>query len=104
MGQAVNSPPPARNARLFSTTLINTANFTQPFPLLTVGFSDINGKPLAQRRFTPREYLSNSIDLAAGMEPDLPVRVELELVDPGKAAVNYEFHRELDPRNTRPLT
>ena len=66
-------------------------------------FSDINGKKIAQRRFTPREYLHNSIDLAAGMTPDTPVRIELELVDPGKAAVNYEFQPELDPRNTRSL-
>jgi len=104
IGREVRSHPSARKALIASTTLINNANFVQPFPLLTVVFSDINGKPMAQRRFTPREYLSSSVDLAAGMTPDLPVRIELELVDPGKAAVNYEFQPELDPRNTRPLT
>lgn len=104
IGREVRSHPSARKALIASTTLINNASFVQPFPLLTVVFADINGKPMAQRRFTPREYLSNNIDLAAGMTPDLPVRIELELVDPGKAAVNYEFHAELDPRNTRPLT
>lgn len=104
IGREVRSHPTARKALIASTTLINNADFVQPFPLLTVIFSDINGKKIAQRRFTPREYLHNSVDLAAGMMPDTPVRVELELVDPGKAAVNYEFHTELDPRNTRPLT
>jgi hypothetical protein len=104
IGREVRSHPSARKALIASTTLINNADFVQPFPLLTVIFSDINGKKIAQRRFTPREYLHNSIDLAAGMTPDTPVRIELELVDPGKAAVNYEFHTELDPRNTRPLS
>ena len=103
IGREVRSHPTARKALIASTTLINNADFVQPFPLLTVIFSDINGKKIAQRRFTPREYLHNSIDLAAGMTPDTPVRIELELVDPGKAAVNYEFQPELDPRNTRSL-
>ena len=104
IGRDVRSHPTARNALVVSTTLINNASFVQPFPLLTMTFSDINGTKIAQRRFTPREYLHNDTDLAAGMTPDMPVRVELELVDPGKAAVNYEFRAEVDPRRTRPLT
>lgn len=104
IGRDVRSHPTARKSLVVSTTLINNATFVQPFPLLTMVFSDINGTKIAQRRFTPREYLHNSIDLAAGMTPDMPVRVELELVDPGKAAINYEFHAEVDPRRTRPLS
>jgi hypothetical protein len=103
IGRDVRSHPTARKALVVSTTLINNASFVQPFPLLTMTFSDINGTKIAQRRFTPREYLHNDIDLAAGMTPDMPVRVDLELVDPGKAAVNYEFRAEVDPRRTRPL-
>ncbi|HHI91915.1 MAG TPA: DUF3426 domain-containing protein [Gammaproteobacteria bacterium] len=104
IGRDVRSHPSADNALIVSTTLINTATFAQPFPLLTMVFSDINGKKIAQRRFTPREYLSNTVDLNTGMTPDMPIRIDLELVDPGKAAVNYEFHAEIDPRQTRPLT
>ncbi len=104
IGRDVRSHPTARKALVVSTTLINNASFVQPFPLLTITFSDITGSKIAQRRFTPREYLHNDIDLAAGMTPDMPVRVELEIVDPGKAAVNYEFRAEVDPRRTRPLT
>lgn len=104
IGRDVRTHPTARKALVVSTTLINNANYMQPFPLLTMVFSDINGIKIAQRRFTPREYLHNDIDLTAGMTPDMPVRVELELVDPGKSAVNYEFHAEVDPRRTRPLS
>ncbi len=104
IGRDVRSHPSADKALIVSTTLINTATFVQPFPLLTMMFSDINGTKIAQRRFTPREYLSNTVDLDTGMMPDMPIRIDLELVDPGKAAVNYEFHAETDPRQTRPLT
>lgn len=104
IGREVRSHPSENQALIASTTLINNAPFVQPFPLLTLVFSDINGKQLARRRFTPREYLDNSVDLTVGMVPDTPVRIELELVDPGKAAVNYEFHTEPNPRTTRPLT
>ncbi len=104
IGRDVRSHPSADKALIVSTTLINTATFVQPFPLLTMVFSDINGTKIAQRRFMPREYLSNTVDLDTGMPPDMPIRIDLELVDPGKAAVNYEFHAEADPRQTRPLT
>ncbi|MCF6258246.1 MAG: zinc-ribbon and DUF3426 domain-containing protein [Gammaproteobacteria bacterium] len=104
IGRDVRSHPSADEALIVSTTLINTATFVQPFPLLTMMFSDINGTKIAQRRFTPREYLSNTVDLDTGMMPNMPIRIDLELVDPGKAAVNYEFHAEADPRQTRPLT
>jgi len=104
IGRDVRSHPSADKALIASTTLINNASFVQPFPLLTMVFSDINGTKIAQRRFTPREYLSNTVDLTTGMVPDMPIRIDLELVDPGKAAVNYEFYAEIDPRQTRPLT
>lgn len=98
IGRDVRSHPTANNALIAGTTIINNAKFSQPYPLLTLTFSDITGTMIAQRRFTPREYLNSDTDISAGMTPDLPVQVELELVDPGKNAVNFEFHAESDPR------
>ncbi len=103
IGRDVRTHPTARQALIASTTIINNARFAQPYPLLTLVFSDINGTLLAQRRFMPREYLPRDIDISAGMTPDLPVQIELELADPGKAAVNYEFHAEADPRSTQSI-
>jgi len=97
----VRSHPSTKGGLIAATTLINNAPFPQPFPLLTLTFSDINGKRLAQRRFTPDEYLGADTDPGTGMPPDIPVPVELELVDPGKAAVNFEFRAEPDPRAAR---
>jgi predicted Zn finger-like uncharacterized protein len=97
LGWDVRSHPVAAKALVASTTLINNARFAQPYPLLELRFSDINGTPLAQRRFKPREYLPAGTDFQAGMGPGIPVQVELELMDPGSAAVNFEFHAVTDP-------
>lgn len=97
LGWDVRSHPVAAKALVANTTLINNARFAQPYPLLELRFSDINGTPLAQRRFKPREYLPAGTDFQAGMPPDIPMQVELELMDPGSAAVNFEFHAVTDP-------
>lgn len=94
LGWDVRTLPDTPQALLASTTLVNKTPAMLPYPLLTLRFSDINGAPLAQRRFLPREYLPTDTDIKAGMTPDTPVMVELALVDPGKKAVNFEFHTE----------
>lgn len=102
IGRDVRTHPSAENALIAGTTIINNARFPQPYPLLTLTFSSMTGTRLAERQFTPREYLKSGTDIQAGMTPDLPVQVELELVDPGKDAVNFEFHAESDPRAITP--
>lgn len=97
LGWDVRSHPIAAKALVASTTLINNAAFAQPYPLLELRFSDMNGTPLAQRRFKPREYLPTGTDFHAGMPPDTPIQVKLELMDPGSAAVNFEFHAIPNP-------
>ena len=99
IGRDVRSHPTSKKALIAGTTIINNASYAQPFPLLTLTFSDITGTKLAQRRFTPREYLRSGADIAAGMPSETPIQVELHLVDPGKAAVNFEFIAEIDPRS-----
>lgn len=104
IGRDVRTHPKAARALIAGTTLINNAKFNQPYPLLTLTFSDMTGTVLAQRRFTPREYLKPGTNIKAGMTPDVPVQVELELIDPGKNAVNFEFRAEADPRSIHPHT
>jgi len=83
--------PKVANALTVSVSLLNTAPFTQPFPGLELRFYDLNHQPLAQRRFTPRQYLPTGIKVDQGLPPRTPLAITLELVDPGKRAVNYEF-------------
>ena len=87
----VVSHPNAENALLITTTIKNIADFNQPFPNMVLTFSDINEKLVARRTFTPEEYLAKDVSIEQGMEVGVPVKVILEIVDPGEEAVNFQF-------------
>lgn len=78
-------------ALIISATLVNDAGFTQPFPVLEISLGDLQGRQVALRRFRPAVYLPDSVNVEAGMAPDSRVQVSLEVVDPGKSAVAFEF-------------
>lgn len=83
--------PNAKNALLINATFINRAAFKQPYPDLQVTLSDLSGAVVAQRNFTPAEYLGELNSPYLLMPSEQPVRIALEVIDPGKDAVNYEF-------------
>lgn len=87
----VQSDPDHSNALLIDATLINEADFPQPFPLLEIRFSDLNNQLIAGRRFRPGEYLAADISPQSGMPPHQAVHITLEIVDPGKDAVSFQF-------------
>lgn len=87
----VESHPSRANALLIDATLVNQADFTQPYPLLELRFSDLNNQLVAGRRFRPEEYLPPTTSVRAGMPPQQPVHITLEIVDPGKDAVSFQF-------------
>lgn len=89
--RVVASHPDRPNALLIDATLVNQADFPQPYPLLELRFSDLNNQLLAGRRFRPREYLAAGTAINAGMPPHQPVHIVLEIVDPGKDAVSFLF-------------
>ncbi|HKK05931.1 MAG TPA: DUF3426 domain-containing protein [Gammaproteobacteria bacterium] len=93
----VRSDPKAKGALRISATIINNASFAQPYPDLLVTLYDLTGTVVAQRQFKPGEYLAQTPKALAqykadkGMPTDTPVNIELEVADPGKQAINYEF-------------
>jgi len=76
--------------------LINTAEFNQPFPPLALRFSDLNDQVVAERVFQPNEYLRGELAGAKEMPVGQPVQLNLELADPGEAAVNYRAYIPAD--------
>lgn len=82
--------PRHQNALLVRATIVNKASFTQPFPILQLSLSDIEGNVLARGRFTPQQYLLDGGG-SQPMAPQLPVKIKLEVVDPDEKAVNFEF-------------
>jgi len=93
----VRSDPNAKGALLITATIINNASFAQPYPGLLVTLYDLTGTVVAQRQFKPGEYLAQTPKALAqyradkDMPTDTPVNIELEVADPGKQAINYEF-------------
>lgn len=87
----IHSHPTVKGALLINATFVNTADFTQPYPILQISLSDISGNVVAQRRLQPQEYLGDGVDIGQGLSPRTPVHVVLEVVDPGRDAVGFQF-------------
>lgn len=88
-GLVVRSHPQLDNALAVDAVLTNTAAFAQPFPLLLLQFTDLDGEPVAGRRFRPEEYLGGEAIGTPLMPVGRPVHIGLELADPGPRAINY---------------
>ena len=77
---------------MVSGTIVNQAEFEQDFPLVELRFENIRGQSIAGRRFKPEEYLGIPKDQLKKMQPGNPVSFNIELIDPGKDVVSYEFN------------
>jgi predicted Zn finger-like uncharacterized protein len=87
----VRKHPRITGALLINATLVNRADFPQPYPVLEVTFSNSAGTPVAARRFRPAEYLGDQADIKAGMPVNTSLQVMLEIEDPGEDAVSFKF-------------
>lgn len=87
----VRAHPSVPGALIISATMVNQADFTQPYPGLEISLSDLQGRQVAARSFQPDTYLPDDVDIARGIAPDGRVQVSLEVVDPGDEAVAFEF-------------
>ena len=87
----VFSHPSESNALVITATFANRAAVAQPYPVLQVALTDLQGRVVAARRFLPRDYLAQSEEARTQLAPDEPISVNLEVVDPGVNALAYEF-------------
>lgn len=87
----VRNHPAVEGALVVDAILFNQADYAQPFPVLELSFSTLNGRPVASRRFMPDEYRSGELEHLEQMPPDVPVHVSFEIRDPGENAVNYNL-------------
>ncbi len=93
----VYSHPNEKDALMVSMIIKNNASFTQPYPVIQIDFSDIRGSIVAARRFFPIEYLAtrdqqSEPEQPSLLQPDASTSVILEIKDPGKDAMAYEFN------------
>jgi hypothetical protein len=85
----VRAHPRAEGALVVDVIVFNDGRHAQPFPLLELGFTNLNGRAIASRRFQPGEYLRGELSNMTEMPPGVPIRLSLEILDPGSEAQNY---------------
>lgn len=86
----VRAHPEHKNTILISAIFVNNTAYDQPYPDILITLSDLTTTVVAQRRFTPQDYLTklNAFQL---MKSRKPVHITLEVLDPGNDAVNFQF-------------
>lgn len=87
----VRTDPENRSQLVVDAVIINRAAFEQPFPAIALTFSNLNGDVVAQSVFTPDEYLAGEGQKMEAMPTDTPVRIVINIRDPGRDAVNYNI-------------
>jgi hypothetical protein len=87
----VRTHPEIPGALLVNAILVNDAEFAQPFPIVEITLSSMEHSKVSSRRFKPNEYLDRKVDITKGMPPGRSILMKLELTDPGKDVVNFEF-------------
>ena len=83
--------PNVDDALMISGTLINHAQFEQPYPSILIDFSDVRGEVIASRIFTPEDYLQIKVGSLKPLAPQASIDFNMEILDPGKQAMTYEF-------------
>ncbi|MFA6985772.1 MAG: DUF3426 domain-containing protein [Arenimonas sp.] len=86
----VRPHPSAPGVLLVTATFRNDAAFAQAWPVLQLSLANLDGDALGLRRFTPREYLGSE-PATAQIGPGQSASITLEIVDPGKRAVAFNF-------------
>lgn len=88
---AIQSHPEFSNALRVQAQFRNDAAFAQALPGLLLQFTNNSNEVVAQRRFTPEEYLDDELKELAAMPAKSQLQVSLDLLDPGPQALNYEI-------------
>lgn len=87
----VRPHPSHAGALIISATMLNRADFVQPYPIVEITLSDLDEQRIAMRRVAPQDYLVDMRALARGLAPGATATIDLEVLDPGRNAVAFEF-------------
>jgi hypothetical protein len=77
----------------------NTSERVQPLPLVRLTLKDRYANPVATRDLEPDEYLPARAAGQRLLEPDQRIDAELQVADPGRAAIGFEIDACLRAEN-----
>lgn len=89
---AIKTHPEYSNVLIIDIIISNSAQHSQPLPVLNMTFFTITGEALAQRLFQPEEYLGKHLKQLPQMPSQTPVHLSFAILDPGDKAVNYSIN------------
>ena len=92
LARDVREHPQYRAALLVNATLINNGAAPEPFPAIGLKLINGVGELIGARRFEPAEYLDDSIEIEAGMPPEQPLYVVMEIGGDAASATSFEFN------------
>ena len=91
LARDVQAHPSVAGALLISATVRNDAPFAQPYPVVSITLSDVDGKRMAMRRLRPSEYLGDNVAIQHGLPAGASAALVLEVDDPSDKAVAFEL-------------
>lgn len=90
LGRNVQPRPGAPGVLVATASFRNDARWPQPWPTLVLGLSNIDGQPVGQRAFSPREYRGDTAD-AGELSPGQSATVRFEVLEPAPRIVAFTF-------------
>lgn len=90
LNREIQPHPSHPQALLVTASFRNDAHWPQPWPLLELALTDLDGSRIGLRRFRPEEYLGGA-PAREGLAPGQSATIALEILDPGNRAVAFEF-------------
>lgn len=90
LGRDVRQHPYMPGALRVDATFRNNARWAQPWPELVLTLSDVDGRALGMRTFSPQEYLGKKVtqkEIASGQS----VAIRMEVMEPAAGVVSFSF-------------
>lgn len=91
VSRSIRPHPSVPGALIISATLRNDGDLAQGYPVVEITLSDLDENRVAMRRFRPREYIGDTRAIETGLAPGASATLVVEVQDPGKNAVAFEF-------------
>ncbi|NUS61779.1 MAG: DUF3426 domain-containing protein [Lysobacter sp.] len=91
LSRDVRPHPTAAGTLQIDASFRNDARWSQAWPRLVVSLSDIDGRVLGTRAFTPNEYLGDAAGTQPSLAPGQTAAISLAVVEPAPGVVAFSF-------------
>ena len=94
LSRDVIAPPDRPGVLRVQASFRNDARWPQPWPVLALALTDVNGGNLSSRRFLPSEYLPGSTARSELIAPGQASQIAFDIAEPAPGVVGFDFRFE----------